>query len=234
MAEANGVKCVMTDGSGSEVKPVSDKAEIEEVRGIVTQWADNLAAGLDPTIETPLWVDDCECDYYTDKPDWLAFGALVMLQACRLLNKPLPEYVNDDWDAFKEPAVKEVMSRSDVNSLLAGASVWLPLPATAIFVAQLPTGAETTFSTVESLRNELEELNRQMWQADEATIISWRNDKYYIPVKQDKEKTFFGFISRSSKKQKYRTEDLAQCGYSILYQAMCFAREHNVPIIADY
>ena len=46
IAEANGQKCVMIDGGGNEIKPVEDKEELMEIRDIICQWIENLAAGL--------------------------------------------------------------------------------------------------------------------------------------------------------------------------------------------
>ena len=236
MAEENGQKCVMTDGDGNEIKPIEDKAEIEDIRTTVTKWIDNIAVAIDMTSPSPLWDETSECDYYTDKPDWEAFGALVMLQACLSLNRPLPEYVESKWNAYDEPIVKEAMSKKIANSLLYDTALWLPIPDDIIFVAEYPTGTVGAISTLSLLKRELENLNRQLWNADEATIHSWRNDKYYIPVKQKEPKLLLGFIRRSDKtpKEKYRTEELAQCAYSMLYQAVSFAEEHRVPILMDY
>lgn len=86
------------------------------------------------------------------------------------------------------------------------------------------------------LKQELEELNHKIWKADEDIILSWRNDTYYKPVLQKEPKLLFGFIRRTNKtpKEKYRTEELAQCAYSMLYQAVNFADKHQVPILLDY
>lgn len=236
LSDENGQKCIMTDGCGNEIRSVEDKTEINRIREAVTGWADNIAANIDLPLPTPLWNETKECDYYTDKPDWEAFGALVMLQACISLNKPLPEYVESGWNAFEDPVVEKAMSEKIPNSLLSDVSLWLPIPDNAIFVTAYPTGDEGAISTVSLLKHELEELNRQLWKADESTILSWRNDKFYIPVKQEEPKPLFGFLRRAKKtpKEKYRTEDLAQCAYSMLYQAVCFAEEHQVPILLDY
>lgn len=236
LSEENGQQCVITDGCGNEIKPVEDKAEIEQICDIVYEWANNFEANFAPPLSIPLWDEKSECDYFTDKPDWEAYSALVMLQACHLLNQPLPEHVESGWNAFKEPIVKEVISQKIINSLLSDVSVWLPIPNHSIFVAKLPTGNEASISTVSLLKQELEELNQQIWKADETTILSWRNDKYYVPVKQKEPKLIFGFIRRANKtkKEKYCTEELAQCAYSMLYQAVCFADEHHVPILLDY
>jgi len=36
--------------------------------------------------------------------------------------------------------------------------------------------------------------NRQVWKADEATILSWRNNKYYVPVKQKSSTDIIGLL----------------------------------------
>lgn len=236
LAEENGQKCVVTDGCGNEIKPVEDPAEIEQIREAVSTWAENLTASLPTDKPMPIWDETTDKDYYTDKPDWEAYGALIMLQACQSLNCPLPEYVESGWNAYDEPVVKKAMSQKLANSLLSDTSIWLPIPEKSIFTAPLPTGDEVTISTVELLKQELEELNRQMWQADEATILSWRNDKYYVPAKQPEPKLILDFIRRPNKTQKerYRTEGLAQCAYSMLYQAVRFATEQQLPILLDY
>ncbi|WP_297072289.1 hypothetical protein [uncultured Duncaniella sp.] len=237
IAEANGQKCVMTDGLGNEIKPVEDKAEIMEVRDIICQWTEKLAAGLEQIGEPmphPLWDEINERDYFTDKPDWEAFGALVMLQACHLQGCPLPEYVENGWSAFDEPIVKKSMSQKTDISLLSEVAHWLPIEDKAMFTINLPTGVEARVSTLPLLKQELEELNRRIWRADEHTILSWRDDKYYFPVKQKESKPLFGFLLRKKQGVKYRTEELAQCAFSMLYQAVNFAIEHKVPLLLDY
>ncbi len=237
IAEANGQKYVMTGGFGNEIKPVEDKAEIKEIHDIVCHWVENLALELDrigTPVPHPLWDETNERDYFTDKPDWEAFGALVMLQACHLQNCPLPEYVESGWIAFDEPIVKKSMSQETGLSLLSNVTHWLPIEEKAMFTINLPTGDEACVSTLPMLKQELEELNRQIWKADEQTILSWRDDKYYFPIKQKESKPIFGFLIRKKHGVKFRTEELAQCAFSILYQAVNFSIEHKVPLLLDY
>lgn len=236
LSEENGYKCMMINGCGNAIESVKNKKEIEQIREAITEWANFIAATFDLPLPTPLWDETTECDYYTDKPDWEAFGALVMLQAYLSLNCPLPEYIENGWNAFEDSIVKEAKKKKIANSLLYDVSLWLPIPDNAIFVVPDPFGDERPISTVSLLRKELEELNQKLWKADEATILSWRNDKYYIPVKIKEPKFLFGFIRRTDKttKERYRTEELAQCAYSILYQAVRFAEKHQVPVLLDY
>ncbi len=237
IAEANGQKCVMIDGSGNEIKPVEDKAEIMEIRDVVCQWTEYLATNLDqidPPMPHPLWDEINDRDYFTGKPDWEAFGALLMFMACHIQNCPLPEYVENSWCAFDDPIVKKSRMQTTDYSLLSDVTLWLPIPRKSIFVTNLPYGDEAHVSTLRSLKRELEELNRQTWNADESTILSWRDDKYYIPVKRKESKLLFGLLFSKKQCEKYRTEELAQCAFSILYHAVNFAIEQNVPLLLDY
>lgn len=233
-AEENGQNCVMRDASGNEMKPVEDQAEIENIRDIVSNWADTLAVSIKPPLTPPIWDEKSDCGYFTDKPDWVAFGALVMLQACIELKKPLPEFVRNGWNFYDEPIVKQAMEQRIPNSLLMGTTHWLPIPDEAIYIAKLPTGNEGTISTVSLLKYELEDLNKQLWNADEDTILSWRNDKFYVPLNRKRPKLVLGFIQQFKKKDRYSTEELAKCAYSMLYQAVKFATENQCPIVLDY
>ena len=239
LSEEAGYKCVTLDGNGNEIKPKTDEEEVKEIREAVCEWRDHIAAGIDPSLPAPFWDENERSAYFTDNPGWEAFGALMLLHACSLSDSPFPEYVDSSWGAYEEPVVKNAMQQKNVSSLLAEVSLWVPIPQNVLFIASLPTGEESTLSTVSMLRQELEELNRKMWQADEATILSWRNDKYYKPeieVIRKESKSFFGLIRKTKeiKIEKYRTEDLAQCAFSIMYQAVKFADEHKVPLILDY
>lgn len=216
---------------------IDDKNEVEQTRNIVCQWRDWIGRKIDNSLPEPLWDEENGGDYYTDKPNWMAYEALVMLQVCCLMDSPLPEYVETGWTVFDEPIAEEAFSSDfgNQNSLVAITECWLPISMSIIFETELPTERKTTMSTVQQLKYELEELNRQLWNADEETILSWRNDKYYIPLGPEKSVFGFKFFRKSkAKKERFRTEDLAQSAYSILYQAVKFAEKHNVPIILDY
>lgn len=237
ISEANGQKCVITNGLGNEIKPVEDEAEIKQTYEIICSWANDLVKSIDsidPSLPSKLWDERSEQDYFTDKPDWMAYGALVMLQACHLQNCLLPGFVENGWNAYDEPVVKKSMLQEIDSSLLSDVTLWLPIDKKAIFVATSPSGDEAHISTLPLLKQELEELNRHIWNADEATILSWRDDKYYIPVNRKESKPLFGFLFRKRQKDKFRTEDLAQCAFSILYQAVNFAIKHKVPLLLDY
>lgn len=236
-AEKNGMNCVVADSEGQELKPVEDSAEIKEICETMCAWRDSFAAAVEPHRSGPLWDEEHGGGYFTDKPNWGAYGALVMLQACRFMHRPLPEYVDVTWDAFQDPLVKEAAARAFPSTLLANVRIWIPAHDTFICdPATMPTGEEAAASTVEFLSRELDELNRERWQADEATIRSWKDEKFYVPVNHKKPPLLFGLFRTPVKgsKERYRTEDLAQCAFSMLWQAVQFATENRVPIILDF
>lgn len=249
-AKDDGIECALITPTG-EIKPVRDQTEINQTREFIADWMKHIAESIKQPVFPPLWNENIECGYYTDKPDWEAFGALILVQACLSLNRPCPEFIENRWSVYDEPVVKEAEEQKIPISLLYNVGIWLPIPEDIIFTDFYPTNEHGAFSTVSLLKHELDELNRRLWQADEQTISSWRNDKYYIPVETDqpekpeepeKPKRFFGLIPWKNKTKKqvkqrkeiYRTEDLAQCAYSILYEAVRFAEKHQVPIILDY
>lgn len=233
VTEEESVEYTKMDANGDEIQSVEDNEEMAQLREALKIWADNFAANVNPPLSTPLWDESTDCGYYTDKPDWEAYWALVTMMAYLSMDKRgWPEFVEVGWDAIDEPVVKEAMSKKTPNSLLMNSDLWLPIANMSIYSTVLPTGDEGTISTVSLLKQELEELNRKLWKADEDTILSWRDDKYYVPVKQ--KKPLFSFLSKKTPKEKFRTEDLAQCAFSILYLAVRFAEKHNVPIVLDY
>lgn len=95
LSEELGKKCVMLAGCGNEIIHEKDKKVIEGIRNAVCQWIDNVATNIDPTLSAPLWDEKGEHAYYTDKPDWEAYGALILLQAPILYyTKPLTLQTN--------------------------------------------------------------------------------------------------------------------------------------------
>lgn len=236
LLSSNSDKFTVIDVSGNEIEQETDDESVAEVRKIITQWADSLAASIAPTLSTPLWDETTECDYYTDKPGWEGYGALVMLQACLTLKHKVPEYVEARWNVFDEPVVKKALSMDTGNSLLSAVVLWLPIDMLTIFDGPLPTGEEVSIATVALLKQELEELNRQLWNADETTILSWRDEYYYEPVTVEEPKRLFGFRRRKKEapNPKFRTEDLAKSAYSILYRAVRFAEDHQASIMMDF
>lgn len=135
-------------------------AQVEEA---VMAWQGSLLASLG---RTDAWPEDPCLPYWTDKPDWDGYGALVLLAAYDECPELRPakrgvfrraSHPDDPRDFSAAPAFVEAAKNPRVYpSLLLGTEWWLPLPgAPSLFAGRLPTGQDTVFSTVEQLCSEL-------------------------------------------------------------------------------
>lgn len=240
MAEIKGYKFCLYHPKVA-IKPIEDPAQIREIHHALCQWRDELGSTIQPNLPAPLWDEDTDEEYFTDKPGWLAYSALVFLQACRYMKRDLPEYVDEDVILQKDPIYEEAKKCDFPSSLLHEVELWIPYDDNFICgpLCFVSSEDEEGFyaSTLKFLQEELEDLNRNRWNADEATILSWRNDKYYVPAKYKDSRSFVAKVFFRRPKHKtplYRTEDLAQCAFSILWCAVHYAKDHKVPLILDY
>ncbi|MGN0233883.1 MAG: hypothetical protein ACI4B5_05625 [Bacteroidaceae bacterium] len=116
----------MIDKNGEEFKPIEDPDQIREIRHTVCYWSDNLASVLHPHPSAPLWNEDDDDGYFTDKPNWLAYETLVMLQACRYMHGKLPESVVGGDHLLDEPIVRKAIKKDFPCTLLHNVTMWVP------------------------------------------------------------------------------------------------------------
>ena len=211
-AEENGYTFnrITPDGEpddGEELSPA-------EVQAAVENWRDQILAAIAQPGQEPYapWPEDNERPYYTDKPDWDAFGAMLLVAACHTYGEPVPPTVEKNWDFGEHPLISRLASDEEwVWSLFRGATWWLPLSDAFFFQAPLPTDDQAMIATLGGLRKELEKLNQLALQADE------EYSKADIPEHTE-----------------YNTESLAKFAFSMFWRAMRFAEEQQVPILLDY
>lgn len=216
-----------------ESTPISDVEEIKDVQNCIKKWQDYLLKSTPDEYKENMWEENMEKEYFTDKPGWEAWTALSIFQYASLLNKPFPKTICGDT-MLESPILKEGEERGLKSSLMK-VQLWLPLEHSYMFSFVDPRNIEATFATISFLENELNELNDKTWKADERTILSWRNDEYYNPVKEKNHFLKYLFSKKKGNKTPiYSTESLAKCAYSILYKAVKFAKENKVPIVWDY
>lgn len=97
-AEENGYSfnCITPDG-----EPADNEEEMSpaEVQAAVENWRDQILSAISQPGQPPYapWLEDNEKPYYTDKPDWDAFGAMLLVAACRTYEEPVPSTVEKDW-----------------------------------------------------------------------------------------------------------------------------------------
>lgn len=218
--------------------PVDDGEELSpaEVQAAVENWRDQILAAIAQPGQEPYapWPEDNEKPYYTDKPDWDAFGAMLLVAACHTYGEPVPPTVEKNWDFGEHPLISRLASDEErVWSLFRGATWWLPLSDAFFFQAPLPTDDQAMIATLGGLRKELEKLNQLAWQADKDTILDWADTEGY-PV--DGTVGSDGQYSKADipEHTKYDTESLAKFAFSIFWRAMRFAEEQQVPILLDY
>ena len=230
-AEENGYTFHKITPDGEQVSDEEGMTP-EEIQADIESWRDQLLAAISQQ-EHP-WPENNEKPYYTDKPDWDAFGAMLLVAACNTYGELVPPSVEKDWDFMEHPAIlRLVEDQEQVWSLFYGATWWLPLADSFMFQGPLPNGSQAIIGTVGALRKELEKLNQLAWQADEETILRWDKTEGY-PV--DGTVGPGGQYSPEdiSEHTQYSTESLAKFAFSILWQAMKFAEEQQVPVLLDY
>ncbi len=236
-AEANGYSFQKITPGGEAA--AEEKLTCEEVRNIqnaVKRWRDTLLDAIRQKNGLPYtpWPEDNEKPYYTDKPDWDAFGAMLLVAACHTYGELVPPTVEKGWNFAEHPLIARLAADEEqVWSLFRGATWWLPLPDAFFFQAPLPIDGTAVIGTVGGLRKELEKLNRLAWQADEKTILRWIETEGYptdgvIPTS--------GKISDADIQEhtQFDTQSLARFSFSIFWQAMQFAEEQQVPILLDF
>ena len=219
-------------------EPADNEEELSpaEIQAAVEDWRDQILAAISQPNQPPYtpWPEDNERPYYTDKPDWDAFGAMLLVAACHTYEEPVPLTVEKDWDFGEHPLIARLASDEErVWSLLRGATWWLPLTDSFLFQGPLPTDDQTMIATLGGLRKELEKLNHLAWQADEDTILGWADTEGY-PV--DGTVDSDGQYSKADipEHTQYDTQSLAKFAFSMFWRAMRFAEEQQVPILLDY
>lgn len=234
-ADENGITYVHITPDGN-AQSVEEKISPAEVRKAMEDWRDQILAALtQPGQEAYApWQEDNERPYFTDKPDWDAFGAMLLVAACYSYGEPVPATIPKNWVFSEHPLIMRLSKDTEkIWSLLRGATWWLPLPGSFMFQAPLPTGDQAMIATTGALRKELEKLNAIAWQADEGTIQSWRLTEGYPAeemVRADKLRSQADIPAQTQ----YDTQSLAKFAFSIFYEALRFSEEYNMPILLDY
>ena len=204
-AEENGYTFnrITPDGEPADNEEELSPAEVQET---VENWRDQILAAISQPDQPPYtpWPEDNEKPYYTDKPDWDAFGAMLLVAACHTYEEPVPPTVEKDWDFGEHPLIARLASDEErVWSLFSGATWWLPLADSFLF------------------------------QADEDTILGWADTEGY-PVDGTIDADGRYSKADIPEHTPYDTQSLAKFAFSMFWRAMRFAEEQQVPILLDY
>ena len=230
-AEKNGYEFSKVTPEGEEVGDAKDldPAKIEDA---VCAWRNFIVSELDEKREGTfvLWEENNTKEYFTDKPDWEAYGALILYAASKIYDEPLQAQVKNNWDFSSHPLIKKALKDPQYKwGIFKGATMWIPESDSIAFIGPTPSEDKTTVSTTQALEEELAMINERGWDASEEEILSWRDTEGYPKEATDEED-----IKSVNANMFYDTESLAKFAYSIMYSAAKYAQENNVPILFDY
>lgn len=219
-----------------EPLPEEETLSPAEIRQGMEGWRDQVIAALNQPGQEPYrpWPEDNEKPYYTDKPDWDAFGAMLLVAAAHTYGEQVPPTVSKGWNFTDHPLIQRLAADPEkIWSLVRGADWWIPLPDGFLFQASLPAGDKATIATTAGLRMELEQLNVMAWQADEDVILGWSRTEGYPAEGEIGENGTLNMKDIPEHTQ-YDTQSLAKFAFSIFWRAMRFSEENQVPILLDY
>ena len=82
-AEEHGYTFQRITPSGDEI-PEDEKMSPAEIQADIENWQQQVLSAITQPGQKPYtpWTENNEKPYYTDKPDWEAFGAMLLAAAC--------------------------------------------------------------------------------------------------------------------------------------------------------
>lgn len=233
-AEANGVEFHKATPEGEYIE--EDPPDAAEVQLAVEAWRDQLVSVLKNSGAEAMkpWLEDNEKDYFTDKPDWDAFGAMLLTAACRTYDEPVPSSISKGWDFGEHPLIVRLGNDEErVWSLFRGAALWIPSKDSFMFEAPLVSGDSALIGTTAGLKRELERLNQMHWNAEESEILTWsETEGYPAAISMDSNGRILG--KENAESDEYEVESLAKFAFSIFWRAARFAEENDVAVVLDY
>jgi len=171
--------------AGTEVKAVAaigaDEAirDPEEIRPIVLEWRQGIAAALKEGVKEPFdWDESKDVPYFTNR---LGMGALSSLRLWAAyaehadLQRP-SAYVAEP---AKDPAYLRSIQpefESAYSQLVRDVEIWLPWDFPFTFRAPTPSEEKVGLGSAPALLRQLEALNAKTWQATEDTLAQWRKE----------------------------------------------------------
>jgi hypothetical protein len=164
--------------------------------------------------------------YWTDKPDWDGYGAVLLLAAyderpdlhpsCSGLRRQQP--ATDHPRAYEDAPAYQAASAQPRRypSLLGAAEWWLPLPDTSpvVFTAPRPSGQPTRIGRIDRLLAELR-------------LLSHRSDAF---ATHDRQAVLAGGPPASDAP----TEFAARFGLAVMLKLAEAAAENRQPLLMDY
>jgi hypothetical protein len=208
---------VQVDRHGAE--PQDSITDPDQMLAVVREWQTGLGQALGCPAD---WPEDATLPYWTDKPDWDGYGALLLLAAYDErpdhADAPGRQPVSDQPRANEAAPAYQAASAQPHRypSLLRGAEWWLPLPdrPPLVFTAPLPSGHRTRIGRVDRLLAELR-------------LLSQRSQTFATHHPQ-------AVRAAGPPPSDAPIEVAARFGLAIMLELAQTAAEHRQPLLIDY
>lgn len=107
-AEVNGYSFrKITPGGEPAAEEELTCEEVRNIQNAVKRWRDTLLDAIHQKNGLPYtpWPEDNEKPYYTNKPDWDAFGTMLLVAACHTYGELVPPTVERGWNFAEHPLI---------------------------------------------------------------------------------------------------------------------------------
>jgi len=159
------------------------------------------------------WNESPEYEYFTDKPAWDCYGALLLWACYQQLPKAKRASGIGEWSS--DPAYQTIRSipKHPYVHLLEDTEFWFPVDFPRPFSATNIHGQTVAIGSSVRLIQELESLNVATWGATDEVIDDWRAEgaDYGAPL-----------------------EKSARFGFAIFYELAKLSVQHRLPMKLDY
>ena len=143
-----------------------------QIRPAVIVWRGQLTKALGSNIASPLdWGEEDGRPYFTDKPDWDGYWALLLLASYDEKGKARPKHL------MEHPEKDRVLSdakKTDRYKQILLPVIWLPAQFDFAFTGPHLTGQQVTFGSAPRLLDALAELNQRTFKATPEDLDRWR------------------------------------------------------------
>lgn len=153
-------------------QPDDAVTDVGEIREAVLAWREQLAQAVELPLE---WPEHDQTPYFTDKPDWSGYAALLFLAAhSERPEIPLPVELPENPFAHEllESVIggqkrgllrrRNVPDRPPRYASLYTAEVWLPVETDGVWTAPFVTGQSLTMASTQTLLADLRDLARRI------------------------------------------------------------------------
>jgi hypothetical protein len=192
----------------------------QEARNRVLLWRDRLNAALRDHLGRPLsWNESPDSPYFTNKPDWDGWCALLLWAA--YVEHPRvtrPKHIPDRWaddPAYVSSHDPQGGFQTNFPNLLMDAELWLPAELNLLCETRSPaTGRPIVIGSATRLQQELAEINIKSWRAPARQLLAWSEEG---PPRRGRP-----------------LEAWARFGFSVVSELCLRSNGNRLPMLLDY